>query len=134
MLSLLAAGRVVAERDDPELWERSKGLACERHKLCLHSARKMQMAVKIYKESGGGYLGPKSPHNSLVKWGKQRWRTSDGSKARGEKRYLPSAVWDRLSDAEKEAANRTKAKGHARGIQYVPNPPAVKRAVAAARR
>ena len=35
------------------------------------SARAMQYAVKLYKERGGGYVGEKSPANSLVKWAKE---------------------------------------------------------------
>ena len=54
---------------------------------------------------------------------------SDNSKSiqRGEKtkRYLPSRVWDKLTPAEKAAANRTKAQGAKKGKQFVPNPPSV---------
>ena len=47
---------------------------------------------------------------SLKKWGRQKWRTSDGKPSKGKKRYLPDAAWNALSPAEKRATNRAKAK------------------------
>ena len=52
------------------------------------SARKAQIAVARYKKSGGGYKGAKKKSNSLSKWSKQKWRTSDGKPSKGKKRYL----------------------------------------------
>lgn len=94
------------------------------------SARKAQLLVQAYEKAGGGYTGKKTKgQSSLKKWTKEKWRTSDNSKSiqRGEKtkRYLPSRVWDKLSPAEKAAANRTKAQGSKKGKQFVPNPPSV---------
>lgn len=86
------------------------------------SARKAQLAVARYKKSGGGYKGAKSSSNSLSKWSKQKWRTSDGSPSRGKKRYLPDAAWKSLSSAEKAATNRAKAKGNKAGKQFVKQP------------
>lgn len=86
------------------------------------SARKAQIATKRYKESGGGYSGPKRADNSLKKWGDQKWTTSDGSKSEGKKRYLPEKAWKSLTPAEKAATNRAKAAGNAKGKQFVAQP------------
>lgn len=94
------------------------------------SARKAQLAVKIYKEKGGGYSGAKSSSNKLKKWGDQKWRTSDGSKSEGKKRYLPDKAWKSLSPGEKAATNRAKAKGKAAGKQFVAQPKSVAKKVA----
>ena len=89
------------------------------------SARKAQLAVSRYKKSGGGYKGAKSSSNSLAKWSKQKWRTSDGSPSKGKKRYLPDAAWKSLSSAEITATNRAKAKGNKAGKQFVKQPKSV---------
>ena len=86
------------------------------------SARKAQIAVARYKKSGGGYKGAKKKSNSLSKWSKQKWRTSDGKPSRGKKRYLPDAAWKSLSAAEKRATNRAKAAGNRKGKQFVKQP------------
>jgi len=86
------------------------------------SARKAQIATARYKKSGGGYKGAKKASNSLSKWSKQKWRTSDGSKSEGKKRYLPDAAWKALSPSEKKATNRAKAKGNKKGKQFVKQP------------
>ena len=86
------------------------------------SARKAQIAVARYKKSGGGYKGAKKKSNSLSKWSKQKWRTSDGKPSRGKKRYLPDAAWKSLSPAEKRATNRAKAAGNRKGKQFVKQP------------
>ena len=95
-----------------------------------HSASAMQLAVKIYKEKGGGYSGAKSSENKLKKWGDQKWRTSDGSKSEGKKRYLPDKAWKSLSPGEKAATNKAKAKGKAAGKQFVAQPKSVAKKVA----
>ena len=64
----------------------------------------------------------KKPQKSLKNWGKQKWRTSDGSPLKGKKRYLPDAAWNSLSSGEKAATNRAKAKGNAKGKQFVKQP------------
>lgn len=53
-------------RTDPELWEVCKKEAIE--KTGKFSARAMQLAVLLYKQRGGEYLGAKSPDNALHKW------------------------------------------------------------------
>ena len=64
----------------------------------------------------------KKPQQSLKKWTKQKWRTSDGSPSKGKKRYLPDAAWKSLSSGEKAATNRAKAEGNKKGKQFVSQP------------
>ena len=118
-----------AKKTNPSLWESSKKKAIARMGG-KHSARAMQLAVKLYKKAGGGYSGPKKASNSLSKWSKQKWRTSDGSKSEGKKRYLPDAAWKSLSSAEKAATNRAKATGNKQGKQFVRQPKAIAKKVA----
>lgn len=87
------------------------------------SARKAQIAVTVYKAAGGGYVGAKSPANSLARWTAQAWRTKSGrpSLETGE-RYLPEAAIDALSDVEYAETTRSKRAGLARGEQFTPQP------------
>ena len=62
---------------------------------------------------------------SLLNWGKQKWRTSDGSPSKGKKRYLPDAAWKALTPAEKAATNKAKAKGNKKGKQFVAQPKSI---------
>jgi hypothetical protein len=64
----------------------------------------------------------KNPQQSLKDWTAQKWRTSDGKPSKGKKRYLPDAAWRSLSSAEKAATNKAKAKGNAKGKQFVAQP------------
>ena len=64
----------------------------------------------------------KAPQRSLLNWGKQKWRTSDGSPSKGKKRYLPDKAWKSLSASEKAATNKAKAKGNRTGKQFVKQP------------
>ena len=59
---------------------------------------------------------------SLKKWGRQKWRTSDGKPSKGKKRYLPDAAWKALSKSEKAATNRAKAEVNRKGNQFVKQP------------
>jgi len=59
---------------------------------------------------------------SLKKWTKQKWKTSDGKPSKGKKRYLPESAWESLTPAEKKATNRAKAKGNKKGKQFVAQP------------
>lgn len=87
------------------------------------TARKAQRLAQEYKKAGGGYKGPKTKkQRSLSKWTKQNWRTSDGSKSEGKKRYLPDKAWKNMTAAEKRATNRAKAKGNREGKQFVAQP------------
>lgn len=67
----------------------------------------------------------KKPQESLKKWGEEKWRTSDGKPSKGKKRYLPDAAWDSLSPSEKASTNKAKAKGNAKGKQFVAQPKAI---------
>jgi site-specific DNA-cytosine methylase len=101
------------------------------------SARKAQLATLRYKKAGGRYSGPKTKaQESLSKWTRQKWRTSDGKPAirkGGTRRYLPDAAWRQLSAGEKAATNRAKIAGSRKGRQFVSNTKAAKAAGKAAR-
>lgn len=71
----------------------------------------------------------KAPQKSLKKWGQQKWRTSDGSKSEGKKRYLPDKAWNALSASEKAATNKAKAAGNKKGKQFVAQPKKVAKKV-----
>ena len=62
---------------------------------------------------------------SLKNWTAQKWKTSDGTPSKGKKRYLPEAAWASLSPAEKAATNKAKAKGNAKGKQFVKQPKSI---------
>ena len=64
----------------------------------------------------------KKSQESLKKWTKQEWTTSDGSPSKGKKRYLPKKAWEELTPAEKAATNKAKAKGDSEGKQFVSQP------------
>jgi hypothetical protein len=114
-----------AKKTNPEKWKRivaAVKAGTKGGRAGQWSARKAQIATARYKKSGGGYKGAKKASNSLSKWSKQKWRTSDGSKSEGKKRYLPDAAWKALSPAEKRATNRAKAAGNKKGKQFVKQP------------
>ena len=71
----------------------------------------------------------KAPQKSLKKWGQQKWRTSDGSKSEGKKRYLPDKAWNALSASEKAATNKAKAEKKKKGKQFVAQPKGVAKKV-----
>jgi hypothetical protein len=113
------------ERTKPDLWEQSKKEAIK--KLGGFSARAMQLAGRIYREKGGGYVGPKTQdQKDLTKWTLQNWRTKSGkpSLLTGE-RYLPEKAIKALSDKEYKLTSKLKKEGMSKGIQYVPQPKAI---------
>jgi hypothetical protein len=65
----------------------------------------------------------KKPQQSLVDWGKQRWRTKSGKKSSvtGE-RYLPEKAIQSLSPSEYAATTRAKRAGKSSGKQFVKQP------------
>lgn len=92
------------------------------------SARKAQLAGKIYREKGGGYTGEKTKEQkSMSKWTKEDWGTKSGKpstigpKATGE-RYLPRKAREALSDKEYAATSRAKREGTKKGKQFVKQP------------
>jgi hypothetical protein len=119
--------KITTIRTNPELWhkieERVKMQNVQGTLSGQWSARKAQLAVKLYKQSGGGYKGKKSSSNSLVKWGKQKWRTRSGrnSSSTGE-RYLPSRAIKHLSRKEYDRTSRLKRRSMSRGIQFSRQP------------
>lgn len=114
-----------AKKKNPGLWKRIVArvkAGTKGGKKGQWSARKAQIATARYKKAGGGYSGKKSSSNSLSKWSKQKWRTSDGKPSKGKKRYLPDKAWKSLSASEKRATNRAKAEGNKKGKQFVRQP------------
>jgi hypothetical protein len=114
-----------AVKKNPQLWKRIVASVKAGQKggdAGEWSARKAQLAVALYKKSGGGYSGAKSANNALVKWTKQKWTTSSGKPSEGKRRYLPKKAWQSLSPSEKQATNQAKAKGNQQGKQFVAQP------------
>ena len=114
-----------AKKKNPGLWKRIVArvkAGTKGGKKGQWSARKAQIATARYKKAGGGYSGKKSSSNSLSKWSKQKWRTSDGKPSKGKKRYLPDKAWKSLSASEKRATNRATAEGNKKGKQFVRQP------------
>jgi Family of unknown function (DUF5872) len=126
------------KRTNQTLWERVKSQA--KAKLGGHSARAMQMAVRMYKSRGGSYSGPKATtsNNSLKKWQSEKWKTSDGKPAMRKSstgksittRFLPAKAWSSLSPSQVKATNAKKISGKS---QFVENTKAAKAAGKGAR-
>jgi hypothetical protein len=110
-----------AKRTHPELWEEVKFEAIKKMGGKF-SARAMQYAVKLYKEKGGGYIGPKDPENSLTKWTEEDW---DYVGEPGNSRYLPKGARKALTPAEKAATSRAKNQGTKAGKQWVKQPDSI---------
>ena len=92
------------------------------------SARKAQLAGKMYKDKGGSYSGEKTKaQKSLSKWTKEDWGTksgknsTQGKKATGE-RYLPKKARDALSKKEYEKTSAKKRKDTKDGKQFSKQP------------
>jgi len=110
-----------AKRNNPELWEQCKKEAIAKMSGKF-SARAMQYAVKLYKEAGGTYAGPKRTDNDLKKWTDEDW---DYVGEEGHSRYLPKKARELLSPGEKAATSRAKNKGTEEGKQWVKQPEAI---------
>ena len=126
-----------AKKTKPGLWKRivaSVKSGSSGGPSGVWSARKAQLATQRYKKAGGSYRGKKSSSNSLSKWSRQKWRTSDGSPSRSKgkatKRYLPDKAWKSMSASEKRSANRSKAAGDRKGKAVVSLPKKLKKKVA----
>ena len=118
----------IAIKSNPKLWEEVKKKVLKGTSggpANKWSARKAQLSVAEYKARGGGYIGKKSPRNSLTKWSREKWGyiSPRGSKTKTG-RYLPEKVRKMLTPREKEIEN--KRKGSRRG-QWVPYSPSVTR-------
>jgi hypothetical protein len=119
-----------AKKSNPGLWKRivaSVKSGSKGGRPGQWSARKAQIAVKRYKDAGGGYSGKKSSSNSLSKWTKEKWGTKSGkpSLETGE-RYLPEAARKSLTSSEYSRTSRAKRMGMAMGKQFVPQPKSIK--------
>ena len=110
-----------AKKSDPAKWEKAKQDA--RAKMGgKHSARAMQLAVKLYKDRGGKYEGAKKgpSENKLSKWSKQDWGYA-GKKKKSV--YLPKAKRSRLKSTPEgrkalAAAAKKKLAATKKGEQY----------------
>lgn len=92
------------------------------------SARKAQLATKIYKDKGGSYSGEKTKaQKSLTKWTKEDWGTKSsknstvGKKATGE-RYLPKKARESLTKKEYAATTAKKRADTKKGKQFSAQP------------
>ena len=63
-----------SKKTDPKLWEKVKGDVTAGDK----GGRPGQWSAR--KAQGGGYIGPKSEDNSLVKWTDEDWGTKSGAR------------------------------------------------------
>jgi len=120
----------VSKKKNPGLWKRivaSVKAGSKGGNPGQWSARKAQIAVKKYKDQGGGYEGKKSSSNSLAKWTKEKWGTKSGkpSLETGE-RYLPEKARKALSSEEYSRTSRAKRIGMAMGKQFVSQPKKIK--------
>lgn len=116
-----------ATRTNPKLWEQVKASVKRGVRggvANTWTARKAQLAVALYKQRGGGYIGRKQASNSLVRWTRQQWDYITPGKRRG--RYLPLAVRKQLTPAERKTENKKKG---ARFGHRVPYSPSVRRKV-----
>jgi hypothetical protein len=118
----------MTERTNPQLWSRVKAEVTRGSKgghPGQWSARKAQMAVKMYKDRGGKYKGARSSSNSLHRWTIQDWRTKSGlpSLLTGE-RYLPAKAIKHLTSAEYARTTRKKREGK---TQFVKQPKSIAR-------
>jgi len=116
-------------QQNPALWERVKERVKRGSKGGLPgqwSARKAQLAVKIYKDEGGKYKGNK--RGSLHKWTEQHWRTKSGkpSLETGE-RYLPEKAIKALTPAEYRRTSSLKRKTMRMHKQFSKQPRSIAR-------
>lgn len=110
-------------RTNEKLWEESKTEAIKRMGGKF-SARAMQLAGRLYRDAGGGYIGVKTQaQKDLTKWTGEDWRTKSGlpSKITGE-RYLSSKAIKALTAKEYKETTRAKIKGTKEGKQFVKQP------------
>lgn len=119
----------IAKKTNPTLWSKivsSVKSGSKGGNPGQWSARKSQLAVKKYKENGGGYQGKKSSSNSLKKWTDQKWRTKSGkpSLKTGE-RYLPEKAIKSLTKKEYASTTKAKREGIKKGKQFVKQPKAI---------
>ncbi len=119
----------VAEKTDPELWEKVKEevkASDKGGKPGQWSARKAQRAVKLYEERGGGFKGKRTADNHLLQWEREDWGTKSGGKSleTGE-RYLPKKAREALTPEEYRRTTAKKRADLKKGQQFSAQPKAV---------
>jgi hypothetical protein len=108
----------IAVKANPKLWEKVKDEIMASSKGGLPgkwSARKSQLAVKLYKERGGKYKGSRSRSNSLTKWSNEQWGYVGSPK---RSRYLPKVVRKHLSRGARSGESRRKGSKRGEWIPY----------------
>jgi hypothetical protein len=108
----------IAIKTNPKLWEKVKQEVTESSKGGVSgkwSARKAQLAVKLYKERGGGYSGNKNKSNSLKKWSDEKWDYIGKEK---HSRYLPEVVRSHLSSRSRRSESRKKSTKRGEWVPY----------------
>jgi len=117
----------MTKRDNEELWQYIKNYILSSEiagtKANQWSARKAQLCVKLYKQFGGGYIGPKDKNNSLSKWTNQQWQTLSGTPSHltGE-RYLPKKAIENLTPEQYYLTSLKKQKDMKQNKQYSKQP------------
>ena len=110
--------RNIAIKTNPKLWEKVKEEVTNSSKGGVSgkwSARKAQIAVKLYKERGGGYKGSRNRSNSLKKWSDEKWDYVGKEK---HSRYLPEVVRSHLSTKGKRSESRKKTTKYGEWVPY----------------
>ena len=102
-----------AQRTNPQLWSRIVA-ELKASNDGAWNARLAQRAVKIYKDRGGRYVGPKRADNSLAVWTAEDWSYVDGDQSG---RYLPRGVHSKLTPAERRQTNARKRRATSQGRQ-----------------
>lgn len=105
-------------RTKPELWKCLVDTIKDTNHYGIKgkwNARRSQLAVRLYKQMGGGYIGKKNPKNLLTKWTKEDWNYINKDK---KGRYLPKKVRDSLSDKEKKKENKLKRGNKGKRVPY----------------
>ena len=108
----------IAIKTNPKLWESIKDKVIADDKggpKGKWSARKAQIATKLYKEKGGGYKGQRSRSNSLKKWSDEKWDYIGKEK---HSRYLPEKVRSHLSRSAKRSESRKKTTRYGEWVPY----------------
>jgi hypothetical protein len=115
-----------ATKTDPALWEKVKERVTAGDKgghSGQWSARKAQLAVREYKQAGGGYVGGKTQDNHLREWTAEDWGTGSGApSAKTGERYLPKATRESLTGAEYAKTTAKKRRDTAAGKQHSKQP------------
>lgn len=117
----------MTERTNNKLWAMIKDLILSLELVGTRanqwSARKAQLAVKIYKEMGGEYIGKKNKNNSLTKWSNQNWQTKSGlPSSLTHERYLPFEAIQNLTPEQYYLTSLAKQRSTKLGKQYSKQP------------